>query len=126
MSLCKLCSVVVLTASFAVLAAGADTDAEKLHGTWVGKNRGQTITLTFGPKNAVKMRVDNDTGEGTYSVDWGKNPAHLDIDWGKQGKIKTLVELADGKLKIENSQPGAERPKMFTQNAFTLTKEKDK
>jgi uncharacterized protein (TIGR03067 family) len=126
MSLTRFCSAFTLTACFAALAAGADTDAEKLHGTWVGKNEGQTITLRFGPKNTVKMTLDKDTIEGTYSVDLGKKPAQLDIDWPKEGKVKTIVELTEDKLKMEDAQPGKDRPKMFTKKAVTLTKEKTK
>jgi hypothetical protein len=115
-------AIVVLSVA---VAAGGDAGAEKLHGTWIGKN-GDPITLTFGSKNVVKGRVGKDTGAGTYSVDWNKKPAHLDIDWGKQGTVRTIIELTDDDLNIENVDPGKDRPKMFTDKAVTLKMEKVK
>lgn len=127
MSLTNSAFTLALAVLSASIAAGGDGGAEKLHGNWVGKAHGRTFTLTFGPKNVVKIRVDEDTaGEGTYSVDWSKRPAHLDIDWGKQGKVKTIIQLADDNLKIENAEPGKERPKTFTKGAMTLKRDKAK
>jgi uncharacterized protein (TIGR03067 family) len=111
---------------FASLAIGGDSGAEKLHGTWVGKFEGKSITMVFGPKNVVKIRIETDTEEGTFSVDWSKNPGHLDIDWGKQGKAKTIIELKDDKLKFEDVVPDKDRPKMFTKKAFSLKRDKVK
>jgi uncharacterized protein (TIGR03067 family) len=106
----------------ALVTAGA-SDVQKLQGTWVGTNDGEAITLTFGPKNMIKIRVGTDTGEGTYSVDWSETPAHLDIDWGKLGKVKTIVELKENTLRLENVDPGEERPKKFTGRATSLKRD---
>lgn len=83
---------------------------------------GKPIVLTFGPGNAVRIRVGADAGEGTYAADWGKSPAHLDVDWGKRGKVETLVELTGEKLRMENNRPGQPRPSGFTREAVQLSK----
>jgi hypothetical protein len=126
MSLNKFWFALAIVVLFVALAAGGDAGAEKLHGTWIGKSEGEPITLTFGSKNVVKLRAGKDTGEGTYPVDWNKKPAHLDIDWGKQGKVRTIIELTDDDLNFENVDPGTGRPKMFTDKAVTLKMEKVK
>jgi hypothetical protein len=109
------------------LALGAPSGEEKLHGEWVGKDEaGQAVSLTFGPKNAVKIQVGKDSGSGTYAVDWDKKPVHLDFDWGERGKVQTIVEITDQGLRLENNNPGKERPAKFTDKAVVLTRPKEK
>jgi hypothetical protein len=113
-----------VTVAMLLISFAAGGGAEKLHGTWIGSGaKAKLIILTFGPNNVVKVRVAKDTGEGTYTVDWKKKPVQLDIDWKKQGKITTIIELMDGHLKIENVNPGDNRPKTFT-DAVIFKREK--
>jgi uncharacterized protein (TIGR03067 family) len=91
---------------------------DKLHGTWVNKADG--VTVTFGPGNAVKLWTEDDAAEGTYTVDWSKSPAHLDIVEAKGGKVETIVEVTGDTLKIEDGRPGDPRPAAFTIRAKTF------
>lgn len=93
-------------------------------GKWMGKNDdGQDITLTFTAQGTVKIAVDDDAGEGTYQVDFSKKPPHLDIDWGSRGKVNSILQLLDeGRLRLEQSDPGDTRPQSFTDAAVLLTR----
>jgi hypothetical protein len=96
---------------------------ERLHGTWVGTEEGgQPITLTFGPGDAVAIRVGPDAAKGTYVTDWGQTPAHLDIEWGGR-KVRAIAEVtAGGSLRMEDRGPGADRPHQFGPKAKALTR----
>ena len=115
----------LLIAMLAVAGCGR-SDKRSIIGTWMGKNDdSQYITLTFAAHGTVKLAVDDDTGEGTYQVDFSKKPPHLDIDWGSIGKVKSILQLLDERrLRVENSDPGGTRPESFTEAAVVLIREK--
>ena len=58
-------------------------DETKLHGVWLYKFPDVGAwSFIFGPSNSVYRVADgghnfNGDNEGTYSVDWSKNPHHL-------------------------------------------------
>ena len=116
----------LMGASLLAVGCGRGKDSgqssgENLHGTWVGAVDGEPVTLTFGPNNNVKALVDDEVGEGTYSVDWSMKPAHLDIDWGPRGKVQAIIELTNDNLKVEEAKRGAERPTVFSDMASALS-----
>lgn len=103
---------------------GAEGDA-KLVGTWVSHREGDKVMMIFGAKS-VQMRIGDEGGMGTYSVDWTKSPVALDIDWGSRGKVTTIIELKGNVLRMENAEPGAPRPRELTERAATFKREKAK
>ncbi len=100
--------------------------SKRLPGIWVGKWADEPVRLTLGPNNVVKIEAEMTTEEGIYSVDWTTFPVHLDLDFGKKGKVTTIIQLTEESLKIENIQPGEARPKIFTKNANKLKREEVK
>jgi hypothetical protein len=114
-----------VAACICALAVGCSSGVERLHGNWEGADAvGKPAVLTFGPSNTVRLRVGPDMNEGTYAVDWSKSPAHLDIDWGKWGRVETLVEVAGGTLRMEDNAPGAARPTAFSDRAVSFARSK--
>jgi uncharacterized protein (TIGR03067 family) len=109
--------VLVVAASLTSCGRGRGGSAEKLDGTWVDADG---VTVTFGPGNSIKVWTPEEAGEGTYAVNWAKTPAHLDVDWGKRGKVEAIVELTGDTLKVEDTQPGEPRPAVFTGKAKIL------
>ncbi len=120
----KLTRSAFLLALFTSAVLGAETDA-KLAGTWVSYRDGDKVMMIFGAKT-VQMKVGDEGGTGTYSVDWTKSPVALDIDWGARGKVTTIIELKGNVLRMENAEPGAGRPKELTARAATFKREKAK
>lgn len=107
-------------------------DETKLHGEWVGKHAQiGDIILFFGANHSVHRLAEsghefNGQSEGTYALDWSKNPHHLDIKWGKGPVSQTIMEFVrGGKLRIEDGGLDEGRPKVFTDEAVVFTK-KDK
>ncbi len=117
----KLTRSAFLLALFSSVAFGAEGEA-KLAGTWVSYREGDKVLMVFGAKS-VQMKVGDEGGTGTYSVDWTKSPAALDIDWGARGKVRTIIVLKGNVLRMENAEPGAERPKELTGRAATFKRE---
>ena len=113
-----------LLALFASGAFATESDA-KLVGTWVSQREGDTVLMIFGAKT-VQMKVGDERGTGTYSVDWTKSPVALDIDWGSRGKVTTIIELKGNVMRMENAEPGAARPKELTGRAATFKRERAK
>ncbi len=113
-----------LLALFGSVAFAAEGDS-KLVGTWVSQREGDTVLMIFGAKT-VQMKVGDEGGTGTYSVDWTKSPVALDIDWGSRGKVTTIIELKGNVMRMENTEPGAARPKELTGRAATFKREKAK
>ena len=113
-----------LIALFTSTVFGAGGEA-KLAGTWVSFREGDKVLMIFGAKT-VQMKVGDEGGSGTYSVDWTKLPVALDIDWGARGKVTTIIELKGDVMRMENTEPGAARPKELTGRAATFKREKSK
>jgi RNA polymerase sigma factor (sigma-70 family) len=123
-------------------------DDAPLRGEWIGKDRdGVRLSLIFAPKNAIRVITESGRDKhGTYSVDWHRKPYHLDVTWegsSTAGKavvptpdgpvafsrtysasttVRTIMELTDGRLRIEDVDPSGERPQKFTASALVLTK----
>ena len=102
-------------------------DEAKLHGEWTGKAENVNFSLIFGPGNSIRRITENrepPDDVGTYSVDWGKTPFHLDVTWGKLPTGQTIMEFTkDGKLRIEiGGDIEQARPKTFTDETWVLTK----
>jgi len=100
--------------------------ARSLRGEWIGTfGPDQTLLLTFGPDNKVTLRVDKDVDVGTYSVNWSRQPAHLDLDWrpGRAGgKMLTIVEFLDAShIRIEDNF-GKPRPTRFSDVSLLFKK----
>jgi RNA polymerase sigma factor (sigma-70 family) len=103
-------------------------DEEKLHGAWITYELGN-FSLIFGPGNTVRRIAETDLlrqdDTGTYSVDWSKNPHHLDLNLKLNVKLparQAIMEFAEpGILRIEMGS-GEARPKDFTDQAIVLTR----
>jgi hypothetical protein len=121
-------SIAMTTLLIATVAVGGcrTSDQRSIVGTWTGKtHEGYDVVLTFTAHGTLKAAVDDDAGEGTYQVDFSKKPPHLDIDWGSRGKVETILQLLDEKqLRVENSDPGEDRPETFTKAALVLTRKR--
>ncbi len=103
------------------------TNSENLLGTWTSKQTvGPSVVISFKSMNLCRIQVGNDVGEGSYSVDWQRKPAHLDLDLGKVGIVKTIMEMTSRGLRVENNDPGKDRPGTFTEKAFLLTRMNEK
>jgi len=83
-------------------------DEQKLHGEWIGKHDGRgnfsVFSLIFGPGNTVRRITENGLDDtGTYSVDWSKNPHHLDLKLNiKIPARQTIMEFVEPeKIRIE-------------------------
>ena len=109
-------------------------DEQKLHGEWIDNENGK-ISLIFGPDKAVRLIRENGfagfgpykENAGTFSVDWTKNPYHLDLNLVvenvKLPAMRTImVFIESGKLRIEAGGGDEARPKAFTDKAVVLTK----
>jgi hypothetical protein len=83
--------------------------------------------LIFEPNNSLRLiKEKGDPGsadEGTYSVDWSRNPYYLDIKWRGTPTGQTIMEFVEGgKLRIETGGETEGRPKAFTDKAIVFTK----
>jgi len=105
-------------------------DEEKLHGAWIAHEHGN-FSLIFGPGNTVRRIVETDLTRhddtGTYSVDWSKDPHHLDLKLNVTGAkgpaVQTIMEFGEpGILRIEMGGGDQARPKDFTDEAIVLTR----
>ncbi len=109
-------------------ASSKSLDEEKLHGAWIDHEHGN-FSLIFGPGNTVRQITETDQlrhdDTGTYSVDWSKNPHHLDLKLNVgnvKSPAKMIMEFGEpGILRIEMGS-GEARPKDFTDEAIVLTR----
>jgi hypothetical protein len=116
-------SVGIFTTMLVLVAGCSPSNAERLPGTWEGTDAiGQPVVLTFGPADSVRLRVGTDVNEDTFTVEWSRSPAHLDIDWGKRGKVATVVVVMGETLRMENNDPGKRRPESLTDRAPSLAR----
>jgi polyhydroxyalkanoate synthesis regulator phasin/F0F1-type ATP synthase assembly protein I len=104
-------------------------DEQKLHGEWIGKHDGggsfSVFSLIFGPGKTVRRITENGLDDtGTYSVDWSKNPHHLDLKLNiKIPATQTIMEFVEpGKIRIEIGVGDEARPKAFTDETIVLTR----
>ena len=95
---------------------------------WIAHEHGN-FSLIFGPGNTVRRITETDQirhdDTGTYSVDWSKNPHHLDLKLNVgnvKSPAKMIMEFGEpGILRIEMGS-GEARPKDFTDEAIVLTR----
>jgi len=104
-------------------------DEQKLHGEWIGKHDGggkfSVFSLIFGPGKTVRRITENGLDDtGNYSVDWSKNPHHLDLQLNiKIPATQTIMEFVEpGKIRIEIGVGDEARPKAFTEETMVLTR----
>jgi RNA polymerase sigma factor (sigma-70 family) len=102
-------------------------DEQKLHGEWIGKHDGggkiSVFSLIFGPGKTVRRITENGLDDtGTYSVDWSKNPHHLDLKLNlKLPATQTIMEFVEPeKIRIEIGAGDEARPKAFTEETIVL------
>jgi RNA polymerase sigma factor (sigma-70 family) len=104
-------------------------DEDKLHGEWIAsENENGNFGLIFGPGKTVRRIMESALNRredtGTYSVDWSKNPHHLDLKLNvKMPAKQTIMEFVEpGKLRIEIGGGDEARPKAFTDETIVLTR----
>ena len=97
---------------------------DRLAGQWVGTYQGnKPLSITFGPDNHVTLVAGGQVEKGTYKVDFTRNPPHLDLDWRQGragGRLRTIVEVLNGRLWLEDNAPGNPRPAKFSKDALVL------
>jgi RNA polymerase sigma factor (sigma-70 family) len=107
-----------------------EPDAEKLDGEWMGRADGVAITLVFGPKDSVLLITgDGGWARGNYSVDFKKQPHHLNLHWKepigkfKTERVQTIMQFeGGGRVRIEVPGQDEPRPEKFTAKAVVLAK----
>jgi hypothetical protein len=98
--------------------------ANGIVGTWVSQTETDSgFRMTFSENGTLKISTRFEEFEGTYQADFSKTPAHLDMDFGQNGRGKTIVKfLDDGRLVMENNNPGDPRPQSFSSDAVEFTR----
>ncbi len=101
------------------------TPAELLIGNWQGGDSTTNGDITFGSDGRVTMHQGNSIQQGSYTVDFSFNPAHIDFHWdsGIQSNAQTIIEfIDDNTIRIENiTVPDESRPTAFSK-FITLTR----
>jgi uncharacterized protein (TIGR03067 family) len=106
----------------------AKKDRDALQGTWLAITHeigGTAIDLTKIEKakdwrweikgNKLVNRIKGAAEDGTFKLDPGKDPKHIDLKFEKEGKPNAGIYALDGDtLKICYDIPGQDRPKGFT------------
>ncbi|OLP15655.1 hypothetical protein BST81_25215 [Leptolyngbya sp. 'hensonii'] len=102
------------------------TPQNQLLGEWTGSDSSnRPVSMTFTSSNTIQIKVGEESGDGTYTTDLNQKPAHLTIDLGNRGKVETIFEITqDGKLRIENNNPGKSRPETFTGRSVLFSRPK--
>lgn len=106
--------------------AGFNLEA-KLLGNWITtnpNNSNQMMYITFAPNGVFKIEGDRGSKEGTYSVDWTKNPAYLDTTLGNGAVDQSIFQITDAGILMEDGG-GHARPKSFTAKAVMLKRAED-
>jgi len=106
----------------------ADADEEMLQGEWLLASievQGKSLPAPVGKGGSIVFAKDGklamkDPGKpdrnGTYKIDAGKNPKHIDLIVSKEGEaMQGLYEIDDEKLKMAFPSDGAKgkRPSDF-------------
>ena len=101
-------------------------DDTQLHGEWIhSDDENGIIILIFGSDKTVRrLKEGGHDHTGTYSVDWSKNPHHLDLKWIPTLPAgQTILEFVEpGKLRIEIGGGAEARPKAFTDEAMVFAR----
>jgi RNA polymerase sigma factor (sigma-70 family) len=100
---------------------------ERLQGEWTARIEDVNISIFFGPGNSIRRvtegRFTGADDTGTYSVDWSRNPHHLDVRWGSLPAGQTIMEFTEsGSLRIQVGGDGETRPRAFSDETWVLTK----
>lgn len=94
----------------------------KLLGDWVATNsdnNSQMMYITFAQNSVFKIGDNKESKEGTYSVDWSKNPAYLDTALGNGSVDESIFQITSTGILMEDGG-GQARPQNFTAKAVTL------
>lgn len=101
-------------------AAWAGSDGF-FHGRWVETNQcGQKFMLAFENNGVVECSCDGETGRGTYVVDLSATPVALDMDFGPNHTVRTIVDFEGDWLMLENNEPGIVRPSAFSDDCVVM------
>ena len=95
----------------------------RLIGEWISfSDEGGKASFTF-TDGEVVLTVDDDVGHGTYTVDFSSEPACINIQFEEVGEVLSIIEFMDeNTMRIENNNPGDERPIGFTDEALIFTR----
>jgi len=92
-----------------------------IHGKWRGISKSdQESELLLTDNGCCEFCCDGDCGQGTYFIDWFTTPASIDIRFSSKHEIRSIIEINDDVLRLENVEPGSQRPSAFTDDCIEL------
>jgi hypothetical protein len=117
---------VVAACGTSLFPRSPETTPPALSGTWIGHSEdGRSIALTFVNDHQFTLTVDQESGGGTYAVDFAVQPPTLDVRI-VEGRIPgdavhAIVELVDANtMRMANNEPGRPTPRSLSHAAVVL------
>jgi hypothetical protein len=92
-----------------------------LIGDWVGEglDDGRIVYVTFDTNGIIELQNVQHSDQGTYSVDWNKQPYSLDVQAGNGPVDESIFEFTNSGIRTEDGR-GQARPTAFTEKAEIL------
>ena len=94
---------------------------------WKDPSSGQPLTYIFGQGNKLFIIYQPSSGpfavETTYSLNLNNKPVAIDLIFGKNQVVKTIIEVTKGQLRMQQAAINSQtRPNSFTSDAMSFQK----